>query len=99
MGCAPSQLNSQTERSNGYHGKTKLESTEFIKDEKNGKNIYEQNGINKAVKSPKKQPLISKVHSLSIEDQSKEHARTGEEPAHPLPEADYGDMQLGITVS
>lgn len=43
-------------------------------------------------------PLI-KTNSLTITDKSEQHAKTGEEPAHPLPEGDYGDMKLGITVS
>ena len=43
-------------------------------------------------------PLI-KTNSLTINDKSEQHARTGEEPAYPLPEGDYGDMRLGVTVS
>lgn len=43
-------------------------------------------------------PLV-KTNSLTITDKSEHHARTGEEPAHPLPEGDYGDKKLGITVS
>ncbi|XP_067932406.1 calpain-A-like [Watersipora subatra] len=41
-------------------------------------------------------PLL-KNKSLNIADKSEQHAKTGEEPAHPLPEGDYGDMKLGIT--
>lgn len=45
-----------------------------------------------------KQQTLFKTNSLTITDKSEQHARTGEEPAHPLPEGDYGDMKLGITV-
>ena len=49
------------------------------------------------IKSPMGNSPLKKTNSLTIADKSEQHARTGEEPAHPLPEGDYGDMKLGIT--
>lgn len=90
MGCAASSHSSAAVRntSNGHHHPQK---SKFIKE-----CIDPETGEKEECGSGPT-PLI-KTNSLNITDKSEQHARTGEEPAHPLPEGDYGDMRLGLTV-
>lgn len=91
MGCAPSQHGHNSV--NGYQ-KQRLCESEYIDPETGEREFVKKCGKGDG------NATLSKAYSLNINDESEKHARTGEEPARPLPEAeDYGDMQLGITVS
>lgn len=97
MGCAAS-----SQRSAAVVIKSSNSTTNGHSHHKNGKIIKEcidpETGEKEPCNGSGPTPLI-KTNSLTINDKSEQHARTGEEPAHPLPEGDYGDMRLGLTVS
>lgn len=101
MGCTPShqpktEVLADEEKNNSNNYSTTEgygQESEYYINHRNGRAVANhKNGV-------KKDGLLHKTNSLTITDQSKEHGRTGEEPAHPLPVADYGDMRLGLTVS
>jgi len=92
MGCSASSQNGRSPHQNG-HGKVVKDCI----DPETGERETCEDMVGGGHVS--KGPQLIKTNSLTINDESEKCARTGEEPAHPLPEGDYGDMRLGITVS
>lgn len=101
MGCAASSHHHGTSvvtpNNNNVDKVIGVRQNEFINPETGERELCDEKMILKQSKGSGATPFI-KNNSLTIKDKSEQHARTGEEPAHPLPEADYGDMKLGITV-